>query len=188
VSDLTVAQRIRNVSQKRVRLVDAPVSVLIRTMNGRGLLEAGLLPLTAPAESEQMTEEEAEAVLERARRVAITQVIEPKLVLGETKDPNELSINDLTNADILLIYSEAIKLSDSRFYGANHRAFPIDKNMSWAEGQARVCAMIDAICCRWSLSHKEVLSWTNAELAEANAIIEGSNYMREKKKVGSSGG
>jgi len=178
--ETTSAKAVRLAARKHVPLLDAKAVITVRTVRGREMLEAGLLPLVK-MRSDEVEPESAEELLSVARGVIIACAVSPRIVEGPGK-ANEISIDDLTDEDIVLLYREIIDLSDSRFYGTDHTAYNPDMRQELFERQVQSALMIDTICRRYGLNPLEVLKWDNDDLSLVMALID-VGVAEEKKQI-----
>jgi hypothetical protein len=137
------------------------------------MLETGILPLIRFNPNSDTADADSEKILDNARNTVVACSVKPKIVFGEPTNENEISILDITNSDVMLLFRNIINLSKSRFYGINRAAFA-DPSLydNLIDAQVDVCVVFDLICQRYSLSPLEVMRWTDEEIATVLAIME----------------
>lgn len=175
---------------KVVPLVDTPIKVKVRTLQGRQLLEAGLSPLINMGPGEEMTEEEADATWRAIKRVVMVGAVSPRVIESDNPGDGEVSLEELSDADLMLLFRNIVTMSDSRFYGVNRGAYDPMENLELLDSQLETCFVVDRIASRWGgtavVSDLPMMRWSNEELALANAIIEGADEYRRIKAADTS--
>lgn len=139
--NMTIAERIRDKSQRLVFLPTSRETVKIRALRGLQMLNAGLLPLTITRdELERLSEDEKEQrkdeLLTMGRHVAVAVGIEPKYTLHETEAKDSVCIKDLDFDDVMAIFTGSITKTDERLYfGINNAAYDISQHFGLFKSQ-----------------------------------------------------
>ena len=176
------AKDVKKLSRKVIRLPILGLRIEVRAYRTRDMLASGLLPVIQYDGKTSESEETAKRIIKQAGEVLCVCSVEPKVIPQDNAKDGEVSLQDIPQDDVVYAFQHIIKLSQSRFYGVNRRAFDPYKDAELLEGQKKVALIIDMIATRYSLSPLEIERWSDEELARVLAIIEVSEAERAKAK------
>ena len=160
---------------------------IIRAIGVREMLESGIAILRK-YRPENGNEKEAKELSDRMMEIAYQAApiifVSPRIVRGETKDPDEICIRDLDEDDLIMALEASYDLHHSYFYGKDRNALEGLERLSKAfrsilKGQQEICYLIDAVAQRYSLSPLEIERWNADEMARVTAIMEGADQYRK---------
>lgn len=125
--------------------------VWLRAMRGENQLTAGLLPLIIGTEDTEEMKAQAEEWRVSAEAVACECLVSPRAVpAGNDAAPGEVAVDSLTDEDLERIFTSAVNVTHTMFYGLD-RGAPIPEDQ--IDRQQEVSALYVRLCRAFPALH-----------------------------------